>query len=1391
MSTDAIDQAFARHVRQIGLVTPEQVNAALQTQSSSAKEGKPVAFSEVLVQMGLITPAQRESLEKKVRDQQAGVQQLGEYKLAKKIGEGGMGAVYLAHDAAGKAVAVKVLPRHLGTNAEFVKRFRREADAATQLQHPNIIGACAAGEDLGYHYYVMEYCDGQPLDKLLVAQKVLPVPEALAVTLAVARGLKYAHDLGIIHRDIKPSNIMLARDGEAKILDLGLSKNIGDTALSFKTVTGAVLGTPHYISPEQAQGEKNVDGRSDIYSLGATLYHLVTGRTPFDGATALEILSKHVNTSLPNPQDVREEIPDPVVHVLERMMAKQPADRYRDCGELITDLVEATQGRTPKSQVIAASLTTIAPPARRGPPRKRPPTIRRTVAASNPKNMYLIGGGIAAAVAVLAVVMMSGRRDPLPDPAAPPPVQAPRPPAARSPGPEKAGFDVATWEKSLLDLPPEARVKSVHARLKALNPGYDASEAEHQINHGRVVRLRLSHPALKDITPLRALADLRELELARSDVADLAPLKDSKLALLVLENVKVTDLGPLRTMKELGIVSLTGLPLKDLSPLEGLDLARLTVKNCAVTDLSPLKRVRLRELNCDFDAKRDTELLKSMPALEQINGVPVEEFWRRLRATEPAAAEPVAAPGPADPLSAALAKLKQLNPDWGGRETHTMQDGAVTELVIVALGMTDLSPLASLTSLQRLDVSGYWSTSERKEYRSTLKDLSPLRGLKLKQLAFHHCDVADLSPLQGMPLQELDLGSTAVRDLSPLKGMPLRILTVSYSDIKTIAPLAGLPLQHLRMEQVEVSDLAPLRGLPLRSLDATLVPEKHAPLVASIKSLERLNGKPVADFLRAAAPPPAQPPAEAALWKNALDLLPHIDPQRDVIAGPWRKEGGKLYCDGGENAVLRIPYEAPAEYDFRIAYTRTQGHCATAQFLARDGRNFFWEMGGYGNAHSGFAGVAGKGSADNATKHPFQVPDGQRFLSLVEVRKDRVTAYVDGKKLSEWVPSMGELTTDPNWCVDVPGLLGLGNCESQTVIELVQVRDVTGRGKLRTSLTSAPDPAFLKLVASQPPAEQVRRVVDKLRELNLGFDTGSMRYKIENERVLEFGCSPSRLTDAWPLRAFPFLRKLDISDDNGARGNLADLGFLRGLKLQDLSLVNTKVTDLSPLQGVPLTRLQVNGSALKDLTPLRGMKLVQLSIMGTAVTDFGVLRELPVQKLEVDRLPTLDYAPLRQMRALKTVNEVPLADFFKGLKEGWTPIFDGKTTDCLRSAIGWKVERGALVNDPSAQNSAQTKYEFENGDIRIRFEGKGWESVWFRVRQSERGGIGFLFDAVAIKPLEGRQHELLFTCRGDSVTATLDGKPLPVSGEKVSSGCVQFNATGGGLRVLSIEYRAP
>ena len=229
----------------------------------------------------------------------------------------------------------------------------------------------------------MEYCKGETLGKLLGSEKVLPSNVALDIVTQVVRGLEHAHKSGIIHRDIKPDNIFIADDpagsirrpsgakGIAKILDLGLSKNISEEKQSFYTQTGVVMGTAHYISPEQARGDKSIDGRADIYSLGATFYHLVTGQTPFSGTTAGVVMMKHLSEQLPNPQDLREDIPDGIVQVIQKMMAKDVADRYRDCAELLADLALLKQGRMPASAGVDAARSTIALRA----PRRVPPPL--------------------------------------------------------------------------------------------------------------------------------------------------------------------------------------------------------------------------------------------------------------------------------------------------------------------------------------------------------------------------------------------------------------------------------------------------------------------------------------------------------------------------------------------------------------------------------------------------------------------------------------------------------------------------------------------------------------------------------------------------------------------------------------------------------------------------------------------------------------------------------------------------------------------------------------------------------------------------------------------------------------------------------------------------------
>ena len=406
------DEELVRYLLEVGLASSAQLDKAKQ---ASAQQKQPI--SDILIQQGVFTATQRESLLQKVLAQRTGgVQQLGPYKLIKKLGEGGMGVVYLGEDTlTGRKAALKVITQKPGQGPEALSRFRREARAAGKLNHPNIIAAYGADEDQGRHYFAMEFCEGEPLDEVLKREQFLPWHRALSLTQQVAEGLKHAHDNGIIHRDIKPANIFLTQGGVAKILDLGLSKIVSDQQNSFMTQTGMAMGTPHYISPEQARGDKDITGSTDIYSLGATLYHLCTGRPPFAGDSVGSIIAKHMVESVPDPRDIRPEIPEELVLILSRMMGKFPVHRHANCDELLNDLNLVLGGKPPSSQALDPSLSTLM--MRASGDRTMPvPGTRKTngPAAAQEKKQppyLIIGAGALVCLLLIAALFGMSRRN--------------------------------------------------------------------------------------------------------------------------------------------------------------------------------------------------------------------------------------------------------------------------------------------------------------------------------------------------------------------------------------------------------------------------------------------------------------------------------------------------------------------------------------------------------------------------------------------------------------------------------------------------------------------------------------------------------------------------------------------------------------------------------------------------------------------------------------------------------------------------------------------------------------------------------------------------------------------------------------------------------------------
>ncbi len=262
---------------------------------------------------------------------------LSKYEILEKIGEGGMGIVYKANQRSmARIVALKVLSPKYASRQKFVDQFIREARAAGQLNHPNIIQVHDVGTENGIHFFSMEFIEGATCMQILKQSGAFPVSEALEVVRQTARALEYAHSQRLIHQDIKPDNIMIGPNNQVKLADLGISKTF-DEVEAEEGGQRRVMGTPHYMAPEAALG-KRVDHRVDIYSLGATMYHLLTGKTPFTGTNATDVLKAHVMDPFPPIHDLNPEVPEPICALVERLVAKKPEDRYQSATEVVEEI---------------------------------------------------------------------------------------------------------------------------------------------------------------------------------------------------------------------------------------------------------------------------------------------------------------------------------------------------------------------------------------------------------------------------------------------------------------------------------------------------------------------------------------------------------------------------------------------------------------------------------------------------------------------------------------------------------------------------------------------------------------------------------------------------------------------------------------------------------------------------------------------------------------------------------------------------------------------------------------------------------------------------------------------------------------------------------------------
>ncbi len=343
------DSTLVRVLVDSKLATADEVAACAEEAKRLQENGEPNALAKALIEKGYVTPSQINRLSDDSRGDSIyrPAQQIPGFQILGRLGQGAMATVYKAKQLSlDRIVAVKVLPRRMSENEEFVSRFRKEGRAAARLSHINIVQAIDVGEAGGYHYFVMEYIDGRTVWDDLRKNHAYEEQEAIRVILQTASALEHSHGRGFVHRDVKPKNIMITNQNVVKLADMGLAREMSDKEAALAEA-GRAYGTPYYISPEQIRGEVNIDTRADIYSLGATFYHMVTGKVPFEGNTPSSVMHKHLKEVLVPADHINTSLSAGVGEMIEVMMAKKPEDRYASAKDLIIDLEAALRGEPP------------------------------------------------------------------------------------------------------------------------------------------------------------------------------------------------------------------------------------------------------------------------------------------------------------------------------------------------------------------------------------------------------------------------------------------------------------------------------------------------------------------------------------------------------------------------------------------------------------------------------------------------------------------------------------------------------------------------------------------------------------------------------------------------------------------------------------------------------------------------------------------------------------------------------------------------------------------------------------------------------------------------------------------------------------------------------------
>lgn len=816
---------------------------------------------------------------------------LGGYLIQQELGRGAMGQVYLATQLSlGRYVALKTLPPEFAFQRKLVDRFLQEMRLAARLSHPHVVTVYEAGVDSGVYYFSMEYVEGINLEDQVARHGPLPEARALEIARKVATALRYAwHHHQLLHRDIKPGNILVDKHGEPKLTDLGLAKCLDN--LPSLTMTSAVMGTPNYMSPEQAHNSRDVDCRADMYSLGATLYHVLTGQAPFAGSSVAEILRKQAVESLPHPQRVNPKISAACTALLEIMLAKDPAKRHQGWDEVIYDLDRVSERRLPSHSRLQrgeSAIGQVAPDSAttRG-------ATSATTAAAGAESRAARWATVAVSTSIIAVVVMavwfSRERAALNEEKArlaqtppttvtntvmlPAPVTVPRPPAARPVQPV-----VPPAEPELPPTaPPEADRQAQRARVvrelrqraeQLLADGdpaaaitavreYDGPLATAIVTERQSLvselQARWAEQRLPEVVEAEARALLRQefasatnlLTTAQDEVPALAVLPGwQELQELTAQVVRLPDVIENSFRAQIGSeirLSLYDeeLPLRILSVTNGLVNAEIVWRMNGEEVGSASRSFYISELRSADRFQRlgeeitpERDLMRGILAWEaRDHAGAVKYLDRSATALGTAMRQQVEAQRQAARESGALQALDEL---WRVAGLTAVSTNA-PDTVADAFAEKRFTAL-QIEKLQRLATVLQGSFSDT----TAVRDASPVLAVigQLRPGVPVRVGVGEITDL----LSRLARANPGAREpeIKTVDGG----LAVSFADdqhVTDLRPLAELPIKRLDLKGTAVAELSVLRDLPLEELRLEGLENPDLESVGTISTLRRLS----------------------------------------------------------------------------------------------------------------------------------------------------------------------------------------------------------------------------------------------------------------------------------------------------------------------------------------------------------------------------------------------------------------------------------------------------------------------------------------------------------------------------------------------------------------------